>query len=135
MSLDVYLYAPREPDEPTEEPCTCKECWTVHSRPIPRRRLYNANITHNLNEMAARAGIYTALWRPEELIDGQPEITASVLVRFLESGLADMRARPEVYKEYNAKNGWGTYDDFVPWIEKLITACKQYPDAIVEASR
>ncbi len=28
--------------------------------------VYSANITHNLGEMADKAGIYYALWRPEE---------------------------------------------------------------------
>lgn len=28
--------------------------------------LYEANITHNLNKMAAEAGIYECLWRPDE---------------------------------------------------------------------
>ena len=28
--------------------------------------VYNSNITHNLNKMAAEAGIYRLLWYPEE---------------------------------------------------------------------
>ena len=30
-------------------------------------KIYWANITHNLNKMAGEAGIYEALWRPEEI--------------------------------------------------------------------
>ena len=32
--------------------------------------VYCANITHNLNVMAGKAGIYEALWRPYKLIEG-----------------------------------------------------------------
>lgn len=47
MSLDVYLSK-----EVTEE-----------------RTVFSANITHNLGEMADKAGIYKALWRPEDLFE------------------------------------------------------------------
>jgi len=90
-----------------------------------------ANITHNLTEMANAAGIYTHLWRPEDI-----GITlASELIAPLEIGLAAMKADPDKYREYDSPNGWGTYDDFVPWIERYIEACKQNPDAEVSVSR
>jgi hypothetical protein len=31
------------------------------------RELYWFNITHNLNKMARKAGLYQCLWRPEEI--------------------------------------------------------------------
>lgn len=90
-----------------------------------------ANITHNLNNMAEAAGIYKHLWRPAEI-----GIThASQLIEPLEDGLAKMKADPNKYREYDSPNGWGKYDDFVPWIERYIEACKQDPDAEVSVSR
>jgi hypothetical protein len=107
MSLDVYLEAVR----PTE--------------------VYWANITHNLGKMAAEAGIYAYLWRPDEL-----KITkASELIEPLEEGLAKMKADPAKYKQFNAPNGWGIYDHFVPWIERYLQACRDNPDASVRVSR
>ena len=107
MSLDVYLKAVR----PTE--------------------VYSANITHNLNNMANAAGIYQALWRPEEL-----HITkAGDLIPLLEKGLAELKADPEKFRAYNASNGWGMYEHFVPFVEDYLEACREYPDAEVSVSR
>jgi len=93
--------------------------------------LYEANITHNLGKMAGKAGIYKHLWRPEEL-----GITkAGDLIESLEKGLADMKARPKYYKQFNAANGRGLYKDFVPWIERYLEAAKQYPNADINISR
>jgi TRAP-type uncharacterized transport system substrate-binding protein len=95
------------------------------------KTVFDANITHNLTEMANKAGIYKALWRPEEL-----EITkASQLVNLLEEGLAKLKADPEFYRQFDASNGWGIYDDFVPFVERVLEACKEHPDADIEASR
>jgi len=94
-------------------------------------RVYEANITHNLGSMARAAGIYEACWRPEEI----GAVKASDIIPILERGFKDMRERPEYYKEFNAKNGWGTYDEFVPWVESYLNACREYPDAIIKVSR
>ena len=50
MSLDFYLYV--DVDTGGEEP--------------HRTDLCDKNITHNLTEMADKAGIYKCLWRPDE---------------------------------------------------------------------
>ena len=94
-------------------------------------QVYWANITHNLGKMAYEAGIYEALWRPEEI----GKIKASEIVELLEKGLADLKARPEHFVKFNSPNGWGMYERFVPFVEKYLEACKEYPDAIIEVSR
>lgn len=93
--------------------------------------VYDANITHNLGHMAEEAGIYQALWRPEE----KEWTKASEIVEVLERGLADLKARPEHFEQFNPSNGWGSYVNFVPWIEKYLAACKQYPSATINVSR
>lgn len=93
--------------------------------------VYSANITHNLVEMAKVAGIYKHLWRPEEI-----DVTnASELVEPLLKGLSDMLRRPAHYRQFDPKNGWGSYDDFIPWLVKYIKACADNPSATVTASR
>jgi hypothetical protein len=93
--------------------------------------VFSANITHNLNRMAAEAGIYDACWRPEEI-----GITkAGDLIPLLEKGLADLKSRHEHFEQFNAENGWGCYEHFVPWVEKYLEACRDYPEATVRASR
>src|SRR5690606_38286233 len=75
MSLDVHLY---------------KDGQEVHW----------GNITHNLNTMANEAGIYPALWRPEEI----GAVKASDIVDILRTGLHALVERPSYFKEFDAPN-------------------------------
>lgn len=93
--------------------------------------LFEANITHNLTEMADKAGIYKACWRPEEIAARH----AGDIIPILENGLANMKARKTYFEKFNAPNGWGTYKQFVPWVEKYLEACKRNPKATICVSR
>lgn len=107
MSLDVYL----EVIKPTA--------------------IYSANITHNLNKMAREAGIYEALWRPDEI-----GITkAHQLIAPLTDGLARLRAEPDKYRAFNPPNGWGSYEGLVRFVEDYLNACGMEPDADVRVWR
>jgi hypothetical protein len=114
MSLNVSLKLP-----------DCKACGR------DGRYLYDANITHNLNKMADKAGIYDALWRPEEI----GAKYAKDIIEIVEKGLADLKARPEYFEQFNSSNGWGMYEHFVPFVEKYLEACKKYPDSEILVSR
>ena len=90
--------------------------------------VFSANITHNLATMADKAGIYEALWRSEEL-----DITkAEQLIEILEGGLERLKGNPTYYRRFNSENGWGSYKHFVPFVEKVLEACKEYPKGKVE---
>ena len=93
--------------------------------------VYDANITHNLGKMAGEAGIYYALWRPEEIEKSK----AKDIIELLEKGLADLKARPEHFEKFNSPNGWGMYEHFVPFVEKYLEACKEYPETDIHVSR
>lgn len=110
MSLDVSLHIIEQDDLEAE--------------------VYSANITHNLNRMADAAGIYGAMWRPAE--NGFSK--ADDIINPLEAGLADLKARPEHYEQFNAVNGWGLYKHFVPFVEAYLEACKAYPEASISVS-
>lgn len=86
-------------------------------------------VTHNMRHMALEAGIYTILWHPEE--NGYK--TAGDIVEILEKGVSDMRDRPDHYKQFDPANGWGSYDDFLPWLEEVLECCKKNHDAELEA--
>jgi len=96
--------------------------------------VYCGNITHNLGEMAAAAGIYEYLWRPEEIIHS-PVIHARQLIEPLSKGLEKLKSDPDKYKKYNAQNGWGEYPHFIAFLEQYLDACRVHPDAEVTASR
>jgi hypothetical protein len=89
------------------------------------------NITHNLNKMAEAAGIYKVLWRPDE--NGYQ--LAGDIIPVLEEGLAKLKADPSFYKQFDSPNGWGIYDHFVPFVERVLEHCKGNPEAIIVVSR
>jgi hypothetical protein len=103
------------------------DIWLTAIRPTV---VFDANITHNLGQMAEEAGIYTCLWHPEDA-----EIkTAGDLIAPLREGLALMESDPARFKAFNAPNRWGLYKHFVPWLKKLLEACEQNPDATIDVS-
>lgn len=149
MSLDVYLVAPtpqkkegsgifvREYGRTRE---ISREEWdALHPGRVPvtvahdeeSNDVYWANITHNLGKMADEAGIYEALWRPEEL--GAQR--ARDIIAALRGGLAALRADPERFRAFNPSNGWGDYEGLVHFVAQYLAACEQHPEAIIRVSR
>lgn len=147
MSLDVYLTLPGA--STTGSGIFVRESGTIREisreewdakfpsiEPVIVNRenepaAYDANITHNLAEMADKAGIYKALWRPEEL-----EITrAYQLIEPLKAGLTALREKPDYFKQFNPDNGWGDYDGLVSFTERYLAACERYPQAEVSVWR
>jgi len=119
MSLDFDL----EGDTRTEH-CLCPNCENEHTRQVADN-IYSANITHNLTEMASEAGIYKALWHPNE--NGM--FKAKDIIPALTTGLEKLKANPKHFEKFNSPNGWGTYRHFVPFVEGILNACIENPDA------
>lgn len=90
-----------------------------------------ANFTHNCGTMAKEAGIYMHLWRPEEI----GITTAEGLIDPLKAGLALMKADPARFIALEPDNKWGTYRDFLPWVEEYLKACIANPDAEISVDR
>lgn len=104
---------------------------TIDSEDVFDNTVYHANITHNLNEMAEKAGIYKYLWRPDE-INIQ---TAEQLIEPLTEGLKLLESDPEKFKLLNPENGWGNYELLVNFVKNYLAACLQHKDAKVSVSR
>ena len=98
---------------------------------VARQTVYAANITHNLNKMADAAGLYQALWRPDE----GGWTMAAELIPHLDSGLAKLQANPAHYRQFNPANGWGNYEGLVEFVAEYLAACRKYPQATIEVSR
>ena len=141
MSLDVYLYRERMTSYD-------KEKTFVNDL----KCVYDSNITHNLGTLAQKANLYDALWRPyllhkefdpkwlddnelECAFEGQYIVYAKDIIPSIEEGLKDLKRKPEYFEQFNSPNGRGMYENFVPFVEKYLTACKEYPEAIVKVSR
>ena len=95
---------------------------------VKKEYLVDMNITHNLTPMWKKAGIYDALYNSEGY-------EAQEILPILIDGLANMVANKEEYEKLNSPNGWGLYENAVPWLIKLIQGCKDYPDSVIEVSR
>ena len=93
--------------------------------------VFSRNITHNLCRMSDAAGIYEALWRPDE--NGITK--AHQCIEPLSAGLLELVRNREKYEAYNSPNGWGLYEHFVPFVTAVLTSCCDYPDADVIVSR
>jgi hypothetical protein len=93
--------------------------------------VFDRNITHNLTKMASEAGIYYALWRPDE--KGYQK--AAQIVPILKKGLTLLESDPERFEKFNSKNGWGMYEHFIPFVKAVLEACEEYPDADIRVSR
>lgn len=93
--------------------------------------VYSANITHNLNTMAMRVGVYAHLWRPDEI-----NVTkARHLVAPLTVAVGDMVSGRDYLHRFNQSNGWGSYDGLLEFIQQYRDACERFPDADVSVSR
>lgn len=142
MSLDVYLHNPvvqpgvkifvDEEEIPREE-------WGNRFPQLDpyvllgpeREELYWANITHNLSEMAGEAGVYKCMWRPAD--NGIAK--AGQLIEPLRAGLRLLMADPKRFRALSPKNGWGSYEGLVGFIENYLDVCERNPEATVTVSR
>lgn len=148
MSLDVYLTVPQSVPSGSgifvrENGSTRELTRTEWDEQFPGREpavvhdesdshvIYEANITHNLNRMASEAGVYMALWRPDEIGISH----AHQLIPLLREGLALLQSDPDKYQPFNPSNGWGDYDGLVKFVANYLRACEAHPDAVVEVSR
>jgi hypothetical protein len=125
MSLDVRLYYGGKEELP------CRHCGGTGRTTEEPEEVYEANVTHNLAQMAEAAGIYKHLWRPEEI----GVTKASQLIEPLRVGLELLKADPDRFEAYNPSNGWGSYKNFVPWVESYLRACEANRDAEIRVSR
>lgn len=151
MSLDVYLIDSEQHPRPASSgifireggknlEITEEEWYKRHPNREPIRvshasdetdELYHDNITSNLGQMASHAGLYDALWQP----DTRGWTHAHDIILVLRAGLQALQRDPELYKQYDADNGWGTYEQFVPFVIEYLEACQKWPDARIEVSR
>lgn len=95
---------------------------------IETNEVFSANITHNLNAMAAQAGIYDCLWNAQDR-------KASTIIEPLREGLHNLKIDPEKYMEHNPKNGWGSYEVLVEFVSNYLDACYKNPNATIKISK
>jgi hypothetical protein len=103
----------------------------VHLEDENGNDLYWRNITHNLNKMAGTAGIYEALWRPEEI----GITTAHQLIEPISKGIAFLAMHRHLCEQDNPPNGWGNWQGLYDFCCDYLKACTAHPLAAVRVSR
>ena len=126
MSLDIYITKPDKEIILHQ----CPHCGHTHEySSYPQIDWFN--ITHNLGRMAAAAGVYDCVWRPEE---HGIEICQQ-MIKPLMKGLLKLTCYPNEFTQYNPENGCGSYDGFVEVLKKYLTICEDNPTAKIKVCR
>lgn len=127
MGLIIYLQS----NEEKIENCQCDRCGNVHES--NNFDYLDFRISHNLSRMAQEVSedFYKTLWRPEEL--GFKK--ANELIPNLESGIKNLLSDSTKFKKLNPGPGLSTYNYLLDFSEKILVACKKFPDWDVTVSR
>ena len=143
MSLDLYLKTDTpvhhkgtgvfirengEKRELTKEECKERYGKEVKEVEYTDNILLYINLTHNLTEMANKCGydgdgitLYTLLWHPENVLGKDCKVTRQYFFKLVDlCGL--LESNPDYYKKFNPKNGWGSYEQLISAVNKLICA-------------
>lgn len=87
--------------------------------------VFERNMTSNVAPMWRKAGANLAE------LDGKlgewmiPPLTVAVV---------RMKAEPDEYKKLNSPNGWGDYETTLAFLEDLLAACREHPQATFRAN-
>ena len=104
------------------------DIWLTETITIEDATVVSKNITHNLNEMWQQLGIYDALYNSE----GKK---AKDVLPVMREGLRLMIENPVHFKRFSAPNGWGTYEQALPWLVELVAEFEEHPNGVIGISK
>lgn len=84
---------------------------------------FDTNITHNLNGMFSHAfGVdnYEAVLAFKK---------GGEVLHLIDMAIMNMVCSPSEYEKFEASNGWGTYEQALPWLIKLRQGLALNPDS------
>lgn len=119
MSLDITLIE--------ETVLLCPHC--SKEIDVNTKDLWENNITHNLARMADEVGLYTVIWECKQ------GTQAKTIIPELIKGIALLKLDPDKYRVFDAKNGWGKYENLIEFFESFLDACKSLPESYIKISK
>ena len=143
MSLDVTIHfkEPRQANYFLDHPYIYDHLSPADEANYNEEVRWSANITHNLGQMASHIPVkfgdkdttlYYACWRPEEI----GAKTVRDILPMLIQGLHYMIDHRKKLVQYNAPNGWGTYEGFMKFLLNYKQACEDNdPDCLITTDR
>ncbi|CAG5067933.1 hypothetical protein DYBT9623_00661 [Dyadobacter sp. CECT 9623] len=93
--------------------------------------VFTKSTTHNNRHKAQEVGLYELLWYGNE----HGFSKASQLIEPLSQGIETLLTEPDKFQSMDSPNGWGLYEYFLPYLQDLLRACKEYPDAEFTSER
>ena len=109
----------------------------IHLTELRPTSVFDTGITHNLGKMASKVKVndiltlYDILWHADTY-----NIThAHQIADLLDVGYNELLADPTYYKQFNAPNGWGNYDNLCNFVYQYRNACWNNPNAAINISR
>ncbi len=85
------------------------------------------NTTYNVRELIKQASGWV-------IKDTGNNGLAEDIGKLVEESIRQLSDRPELYRQYEAKNGWGTVECTLEFFIELLNACKDHPYAYVFVS-
>lgn len=92
--------------------------------------VFNRSLTHNMLEMATHAGLYDAVWRPDN-------ISATIALHLIEPltmGLIELTVNKKIHETYTHPKG-GNIDMITKHVAMYLRACRENPTAKIVISR
>lgn len=88
---------------------------------------FNTNITYNLSKMFTTAFNTGEYWLDE--LEGRKGFE---VIELLTNAIIRMVKDPDHFKQFDAPNGWGTFNDALPWLIQLKEECVKNPNDEIE---
>ena len=99
---------------------------TVHHPDGYSSRFEVGNITYNIRPMMVAASDVGF----SDLHDMRCFEAAPILAH----AWREMRRNPARYRRFEASNGWGTYDQFMPYLTRFYAMARLHPNGIIRVS-
>jgi len=83
--------------------------------------VFSQNITYNVGTMLRRAGLYPRILNGMTVAETQPVLKNAVIL---------MSENPEYFRQFNAKNGWGTFETTFVAVDNIYKALIDADDSL-----
>jgi AAA+ superfamily predicted ATPase len=91
--------------------------------------VFHLNYTYNVSPMWRKA-----IGKEERMVQID-DLTGEDSIPILNKAIESMLKNPEFFIEMNPKNGWGSYETFLDFLQLALEAAKKNPTAIWESCR
>jgi hypothetical protein len=107
------------------------EGFDVHLMRYTPISVYKTYVKRDIFQMADLVGVYSIIWKPNDYGINK----ASKLIPHLERAIEELEKNPDFFKALQPEEKWSTYENFLAWLKRYLSACRNYPDAEIHIDR